>query len=130
MCQQSTEFHFPSIDDQLEKIREGVKETTSWRQEHWIAENLSISSQQVMIYLLFHSLPKIDLVSKFGWYLNFFLFVPQWRRASNSGALRSGDVYVTRHSNLNEVHAVFHMVIDDSLRSSMPFLISLFGTFC
>ncbi|XP_034253168.1 protein C12orf4 homolog [Thrips palmi] len=87
VCQQSTEFHFPSIDDQLEKIREGVKETAAWRQEHWIAENLSISSQQ-------------------------------WRRASSSGALRSGDVYVTRHSNLNEVHVVFHMVIDDSLRSS------------
>lgn len=87
VCQQSTEFHFPSIDDQLEKIREGVKETAAWRQEHWIAENLSIPSHQ-------------------------------WRRASSSGALRSGDVYVTRHSNLNEVHVVFHMVIDDSLRSS------------
>ncbi|XP_034253170.1 protein C12orf4-like [Thrips palmi] len=46
VCQQSTEFHFPSIDDQLEKIREGVKETVARRQEHWIAENLSISSQQ------------------------------------------------------------------------------------
>lgn len=87
VCQQSTEFHFPPIDDQLEKIREGVKETASWRQEHWSAENLLISGQQ-------------------------------WRRASCSGALRTGDVYVTRHSNLNEVHVVFHMVIDDSLRSS------------
>lgn len=42
----------------------------------------------------------------------------QWRRAASSGALQSGDVYVTRHSNLTEVHVVFHMVIDDSLRSS------------
>ncbi|KAK3922873.1 Protein C12orf4-like protein [Frankliniella fusca] len=87
VCQQSTEFHFPPIDDQLEKIREGVKETASWRQEHWGSENLSLSGQQ-------------------------------WRRASSAGALRTGDVYVTRHSNLNEVHVVFHMVIDDSLRSS------------
>ncbi|KAJ1531758.1 hypothetical protein ONE63_000419 [Megalurothrips usitatus] len=87
VCQQSTEFHFPPIDDQLEKIREGVKETASWREEHWSAENLSIPSQQ-------------------------------WRRAASSGALRTGDVYVTRHANLTEVHVVFHMVIDDSLRSN------------
>lgn len=48
VCQQSTEFHFPSIDDQLEKIREGVTETAAWRQEHCSLENSSISSQQVI----------------------------------------------------------------------------------
>lgn len=87
VCQQSTEFHFPPIDDQLEKIREGVKETAAWRQENWNAENLSIPGYQ-------------------------------WKRAASSGALGTGDVYVTRHSNLTEVHVIFHMVTDDSLRSS------------
>jgi hypothetical protein len=28
-----------------------------------------------------------------------------------------GDFYTTRHSNLSEVHVVFHLVADDSLRS-------------
>ncbi|XP_068625515.1 FERRY endosomal RAB5 effector complex subunit 3 [Battus philenor] len=36
------------------------------------------------------------------------------RRAGR--ALRPGDVYVTRHSNL-DTHVVFHLVVDDSLKS-------------
>ena len=26
-----------------------------------------------------------------------------------------GDVYVTRHSNLSEVHVVFHLVVDEGI---------------
>lgn len=32
--------------------------------------------------------------------------------------LKTGDCYVTRHSNLAEVHIVFHLTVDDSLNSS------------
>ena len=32
--------------------------------------------------------------------------------------LFSGDVYVTRHSNLSEVHVVFHLVTDPSVSMS------------
>ncbi|XP_076060908.1 FERRY endosomal RAB5 effector complex subunit 3 isoform X2 [Oratosquilla oratoria] len=32
--------------------------------------------------------------------------------------LKAGDFYVTRHSNLADVHLVYHMIVDDSLRSS------------
>ncbi|XP_066591959.1 FERRY endosomal RAB5 effector complex subunit 3 [Prorops nasuta] len=38
-------------------------------------------------------------------------------RKSTSKSLQTGDVYITRHSNLAEVHVVFHMVVNDSLRS-------------
>ena len=38
ICQLTTEFHFPPIDDQLEKIRENVKEAVAWRQAHQIDE--------------------------------------------------------------------------------------------
>ncbi|KAK3882668.1 hypothetical protein Pcinc_012964 [Petrolisthes cinctipes] len=31
--------------------------------------------------------------------------------------LKAGDFYMTRHSNLADVHVVFHMIVDDSLRS-------------
>ena len=34
ICQLTTEFHFPPIDDQLEKIRDDVKEAVAWRQVH------------------------------------------------------------------------------------------------
>ncbi|KAG7162670.1 protein C12orf4 homolog isoform X2 [Homarus americanus] len=31
--------------------------------------------------------------------------------------LKAGDFYITRHSNLADVHVVFHMIVDDSLHS-------------
>ncbi|GBP28789.1 Protein C12orf4 homolog [Eumeta japonica] len=48
---------------------------------------------------------------------------PEWSsggggRARESRCLQTGDVYVTRHSNLAEVHVVFHLLVDEgSLRS-------------
>ncbi|KAJ7388238.1 hypothetical protein OS493_039051 [Desmophyllum pertusum] len=32
--------------------------------------------------------------------------------------LNTGDIYITRHSNLAEVHVVFHLVVDESVKSS------------
>jgi len=34
ICQLTTEFHFPPIDEQLEKIRDDVKDAVAWRQAH------------------------------------------------------------------------------------------------
>jgi hypothetical protein len=58
VCQHSTEFHFPSIEDQLEKIRSEVKEAVAWRQSHWGCSssgenmvNLTSSEQQVRIFI-------------------------------------------------------------------------------
>nr|XP_053656211.1 protein C12orf4 homolog isoform X1 [Cherax quadricarinatus] len=31
--------------------------------------------------------------------------------------LKAGDFYISRHSNLADVHVVFHMIVDDTLRS-------------
>lgn len=39
-------------------------------------------------------------------------------RNTNSEFLQAGDFYMTRHSNLAQVHVIFHMVSDDSLRGS------------
>jgi hypothetical protein len=57
VCQHSTEFHFPSVDDQLEKIRDEVKEAVAWRQSHWGCSGggehlvtLTLSEQQVWIF--------------------------------------------------------------------------------
>jgi len=49
VCQQSTEFHFPPIEDQLDKIRVGIKESAQWRQARWGNENLSMNQAQVSI---------------------------------------------------------------------------------
>ena len=32
--------------------------------------------------------------------------------------MQNGDFYITRHSNLSEVHVVFHLVADDSIKGS------------
>ncbi|KAG7206954.1 hypothetical protein KM043_000845 [Ampulex compressa] len=82
ICQLTTEFHFPPIDEQLEKIREDVKDAVAWRQAH-------------------HREGSDPLAKK----------------STTSKSLQTGDVYITRHSNLAQVHVIFHMVINDSLRS-------------
>uniref|UniRef100_A0A1B6G7P0 Uncharacterized protein n=1 Tax=Cuerna arida TaxID=1464854 RepID=A0A1B6G7P0_9HEMI len=92
VCQSSTEFHFSNIDDQLEHVKEAVKEGVAWRKNHIMRDsthhflNLTSSEQQ--------------------------------SRRSGTKYLQTGDVYLTHHSNLAEVHVVFHMVVDDSLRSN------------
>ncbi|XP_063216529.1 protein C12orf4 homolog isoform X2 [Bacillus rossius redtenbacheri] len=90
VCQQSTEFHFSPVEDQLEGVRAEVKKAVAWRQAHWGPDNLvglTAAEQQV-------------------------------RRFGSSRTLQTGDVFITRHSNLAQVHVVFHMVVDDSLQSS------------
>ncbi|CAH1098659.1 unnamed protein product [Psylliodes chrysocephalus] len=39
-------------------------------------------------------------------------------RNSHSELLQPGDFYITKHSNLAQVHVIFHMVSDDSLRGN------------
>nr|CAD7446414.1 unnamed protein product [Timema bartmani]CAD7458723.1 unnamed protein product [Timema tahoe] len=92
VCQQSTEFHFPSMDEQLEKVRVEVKKAVSWRQAHCGRhENLvSLTSSEQLCR----------------------------RGGGGTKNMQTGDVYITRHSNLAEVHVVFHMVIDDTLKSN------------
>lgn len=48
---------------------------------------------------------------------------PQQQQPAADMALRpitlnTGEIYITRHSNLAEVHVVFHLVVDDSVKAS------------
>ncbi|XP_054271407.1 protein C12orf4 homolog [Macrosteles quadrilineatus] len=92
VCQGSTEFHFSNVDDQIEKVKEAVKEGVAWRKNYMARE----STQHLL-----------TLTSS-----------EQQSRRSSTKNLQTGDVYLTHHSNLAEVHVVFHMIVDDSLRSS------------
>lgn len=92
VCESSTEFHFVNVGDQLETIKSAVKEGISWRRDHVSRENT-------------HQL--LNLTSS-----------EQQSRRSGTKYLQTGDVYLTHHSNLAEVHVVFHMVVDDTLRSN------------
>lgn len=48
--------------------------------------------------------------------LSFKLFLLLQEKTSK---LYTGDFYITRHSNLSEVHTVFHLVSDDSVRGDI-----------
>lgn len=103
ICQLTTEFHFPPIDEQLEKIRDDVKEAVAWRQAH----HRDGSDPQVY----FNEIHACVIRQS-----KFFAF-QQMKKSNSSKALQTGDVFITRHSNLAQVHVVFHMVVNDSLRS-------------
>ncbi|XP_046392439.1 protein C12orf4 homolog [Ischnura elegans] len=88
VCQMSTEFHFQPVEEQMEKIRGTVKEAVAWRE------------QNAASFLSLHGAKGGD------------------NAIANKGLLQTGDVYVTKHSNLSQVHVVFHLVVADStLRS-------------
>jgi hypothetical protein len=78
VCQHSTEFHFPSTDDQLEKIRDEVKEAVAWRQSHWGCNGsgehlvtLTSSEQQVWVLKMLGT----ELITK----KPVFIFAPKGR---------------------------------------------------
>lgn len=88
----STEHHFADVDHQLRELMARVKEPADKRNAQRLKEQAENSNNGVN---------------------------------SNSGArlrpkrnLQTGDIYITKHSNLAEVHVVFHLIADDSsLRS-------------
>lgn len=76
VCEQSTDFHFPDLQQQLTTIEQQlpvVRETSSKRDNS---------------------------------------------KESKGSGLQTGDFYITKHSNLSDVHLVFHLVTDDSIRST------------
>lgn len=54
ICQLTTEFHFPSMEEQLEKIRDDVKEAVAWRQAHHKDTN-DLPVLLIFIYLFIYS---------------------------------------------------------------------------
>lgn len=97
VCQLSTEFHFEDIDEALEIIREQGKKVAEWRAAN---SSQGDSSSQ----------------SSSGKSTGSPSDYPPHR--TSPVTLKTGDFYVTRHSNLSEVHAVFHLVADDTLHMS------------
>jgi hypothetical protein len=96
LCQRSTEYHFPTFDIQVQSVKEEhLAKALSWRDEHRRRKAVEEESLGVD-----NPAPG-----------------PDYAALSNS-SLRNGDFYVTKHSNLCEIHAMFHMVADDSVMSS------------
>lgn len=87
----STEYHFHDVEYQLREISKKVKEPVERRNTQRSKEQNDSNNTQT------HNNP----------------FRNRWRQN-----LQTGDIYLTKHSNLADVHVVFHLVADDSsLRS-------------
>ncbi|XP_060046237.1 protein C12orf4 homolog isoform X2 [Erinaceus europaeus] len=92
VCQECTDFHFPRIEEQLEVV------------------------QQVVLYARTQRRSKVKELHDSG-----------SRNGANDDKTKSaernylnilpGEFYITRHSNLSEIHVAFHLCVDDNVKS-------------
>jgi hypothetical protein len=101
VCEQSTDFHFPNLEEQFETVGRCLVEAKDWRMRKKDVESDKISAKSST------SSASDD------------------RDDSSRGSSRpiaatllTGDFYVTRHSNLSEVHVVFHLIVDETVSST------------
>jgi len=90
LCKRSTEFHFPSLETQLENVKSDVKKASNWRKEFWTKK-----AETEALYNTGNDSTEEMATRDFT-------------------VLQPGDFYLTKHSNLCETHVVFHMVTDTS----------------
>ena len=87
ICFRSTEYHFPNFEQQLEYIRgDQLKAAMKWREDAALRRSV------------FDPPEEQDMQN------------PRNGAEENKGKLKAGDFYITKHSNLCEVHVVFHMI--------------------
>lgn len=91
VCEQSTDFHFPDLEQQFAIIEQELALANEHRQQHKHLEDAD----------------KVSLKSS-----------SSTSSEEKNKNLRAGDFYLTKHSNLSEVHVVFHLVADDSIKQS------------
>ncbi|CAL1529220.1 unnamed protein product [Lymnaea stagnalis] len=96
ICDSSTDFHFPTLDHQFQVIEEQLPKAADVK-----AKKKGSSDEVDQLSLHSSTSSSSDEKEKVG-----------------EKKLHSGDFYLTKHSNLSEVHVVFHVVTDDNLRTS------------
>uniref|UniRef100_A0A672STB8 Protein C12orf4 homolog n=1 Tax=Sinocyclocheilus grahami TaxID=75366 RepID=A0A672STB8_SINGR len=89
VSQECTDFHFPRVDEQLDIIQQVVLYARAQRS----------SKQREQPGENGGSEDKNKIIDR------------------NSSNILPGEFYITRHSNLSEVHIVFHLCVDDNVRS-------------
>ncbi|KAJ8715346.1 hypothetical protein PYW07_009828 [Mythimna separata] len=93
----STEHHFADVEHQLRDISERVQEPVERRNKQRVKEQAESASCGA-------GGSGAHGGARF--------------RSNSKRNLQTGDIFITRHSNLAEVHVVFHLIVDDSsLRS-------------
>ncbi|XP_062928636.1 protein C12orf4 homolog [Mobula hypostoma] len=93
VCQECTDFHFPRVEQQLQVVQQVVLYASAQRNKK-IKERAELPNGN----------GGSEDKSKIG--------------ERNPSNILPGEFYTTRHSNLSEVHVVFHLCVDDNVRSS------------
>ncbi|XP_053518221.1 protein C12orf4 homolog isoform X2 [Artibeus jamaicensis] len=92
VCQECTDFHFPRIEEQLEVVQQVVLYARTQRRSK-LKESHDSGSQNG------ESDDKTKNADR-----NYLNILP-------------GEFYITRHSNLSEIHVAFHLCVDDNVKS-------------
>ncbi|XP_048339116.1 protein C12orf4 homolog [Sphaerodactylus townsendi] len=92
VCQECTDFHFPEIQEQLEVVQQVVLYARAQR-----------SSKSKRLHETANRNSGGDDKSK--------------NLEQNQSNILPGEFYITRHSNLSEIHVAFHLCVDDNVRS-------------
>lgn len=96
VCEQATDFHFPDLEQQFTQIESKMGVANEWR----LMRKLSDPDVTDSISVKSSGSSNSDT------------------QQEKTARLQTGDVYITKHSNLCEVQVVFHLVTDDSIRTS------------
>uniref|UniRef100_A0A1I8NN21 Macro domain-containing protein n=1 Tax=Stomoxys calcitrans TaxID=35570 RepID=A0A1I8NN21_STOCA len=109
----STEFHFNQIDDQLEKIEQQIRQLNINSSSTPSTKSLSTASTDVSL----NSADGTDVATN-GSDKNQSL----QSSASNSpiktsAKLKTGDFFITKHSNLSQSHVIFHLISDEPINA-------------
>nr|KAG5703826.1 hypothetical protein BaRGS_031460 [Batillaria attramentaria] len=99
VCEQSTDFHFPDLGQQLCAVETALTQANSVRAARLLQQQQEGDSVSV------HSNGSGSSGSSDN------------QDKSLGARLHTGDFYLTKHSNLSEVHAVFHLVVDEGVRT-------------
>ncbi|XP_003410679.1 protein C12orf4 homolog isoform X1 [Loxodonta africana] len=92
VCQECTDFHFPRIEEQLEIVQQVVLYARTQRSSK-LKESHDSGSRNG------GSNDKTKNTDR-----NYLNILP-------------GEFYITRHSNLSEIHVAFHLCVDDNVKS-------------
>ncbi|XP_053318604.1 protein C12orf4 homolog [Spea bombifrons] len=92
VCQECTDFHFPQLQEQLDVVQQVVLYARAQRSHKAKHRNESANGNE----------GRGDKVKN---------------TERNQANLLPGEFYVSRHSNLSEIHVVFHLCVDDNIRS-------------
>lgn len=92
VCQECTDFHFPRIEEQLDVVQQVVLYARTQRRSKSKASHDSGNR---------NGGPDDKTKSAERNYLN----------------ILPGEFYITRHSNLSEIHVAFHLCVDDNVKS-------------